>query len=549
MTQKIIAKYRNLFWLFAVLAALAFDQLFWEQPGGINFFIFILLAVLGGLIPLWMERTAIPWTSYLLLLPVVGFAALTFIRSEPITTLMNALLTFGSMVLLTMTLRNGGWLRYTFVDHIVNSFHFVLHALIGGILFFVKTRSKRTPTGAAIEKVDPAGDPKESQSNRAWLAYLRGVLLALPILILLALLLASADPIFGDRLLGVFDWLSLENLGELVFRLTYILAIAYLLLGAYFFGWVKSRDLTQQSPKAEGEKTFLGMVESSIILGAVNLLFLGFVLIQVTYLFGGDQNISIEGFTYAEYARRGFFELLAVAVISGGLFTALSWVTARKTKIQRWVFTILGWLLVGLVGIILVSAYTRLTLYESAYGFTRLRTFTHVFIFWMGGMLAALAVLEGTQKMKRLPLVLILMLMAFGLAINSLNVDRFIVHQNVRRAVLGQNELEEDPLDSAYLSELSYDSIPPLRAHYLDEALPGALRREIGGVLACRLESLDLPERIPLTSWHAARRKAVNQLQNLEDKLSDYRVAFSEDPWGWFVEFQGETYPCSLPWD
>jgi len=547
--NKIFIKNKHLFWVFALFAGFALDQLFWDKPGGINFFIFILLAVLGGLVLNWMENITIPWSSYLLLLPITAYAAFTFIRSEPITTLMNGLLTIGSMVLLTITLQNGRWLKYTFIDHIVNLFHFALNALIGGILFFVKTRSKRVQPSDTVNNDVPKESPKENKPPKPWMAYLRGVLIALPIVLLLALLLGSADPVFGSRLLGIFDWLSFEHLGELIIRLVYTLAVAYLLLSAYFFGLAKSGDLPKRSQNAEGDKTFLGMVESNIILGAVNLLFLGFVLIQFTYLFGGDQNISIEGYTYAEYARRGFFELLAVAVISGCLFTALSWVTARKTKTQRWVFTGLGLLLVGLVGIILFSALTRLTLYEAAYGFTRLRTFTHVFIFWMGGMLAALAALEVTQMMKRLPLVLILMLMTFGVAINSLNVDRFIVRQNVQRAVLAQDKDGENRLDTAYLSELSFDSIPPLRAHFLDGELPETLRREIGGVLACRLESLEVPERIPLTSWHAARSKAVAQLHSLADELSDYRVYFSEDPWGWFVEVNGETYPCNLPWD
>ena len=49
----------------------------------------------------------------------------------------------------------------------------------------------------------------------------------------------------------------------------------------------------------------------------VNLLFLVFVWIQFVYLFGGQANISAEGYTYAEYARRGFFDAPPAAGISG----------------------------------------------------------------------------------------------------------------------------------------------------------------------------------------------------------------------------------------
>jgi hypothetical protein len=44
------------------------------------------------------------------------------------------------------------------------------------------------------------------------------------------------------------------------------------------------------------------------VLSSVVVLFSAFVIIQFQYFFGGAANISIEGYTYAEYARRGFGE-------------------------------------------------------------------------------------------------------------------------------------------------------------------------------------------------------------------------------------------------
>lgn len=58
---------------------------------------------------------------------------------------------------------------------------------------------------------------------------------------------------------------------------------------------------------------FLGFVELSIVLGSVVTLFTIFVVMQFQYFFGGHTNINVEGFTYSEYARRGFGELVTVA--------------------------------------------------------------------------------------------------------------------------------------------------------------------------------------------------------------------------------------------
>ena len=76
---------------------------------------------------------------------------------------------------------------------------------------------------------------------------------------------------------------------------------------------------------------FLGFTEASIILGSILLLFGAFVLIQFQYFFSGQANISLEGFTYSEYARRGFGELVAVAALSLLTFQVLSVITMRQT--------------------------------------------------------------------------------------------------------------------------------------------------------------------------------------------------------------------------
>ncbi len=524
--------YKTLYWTLALVAAFSFDILFWEKPGGINFFLFVLVALLGGLVPIWLEKVTVPWTSYLLLAPVAFFALMTAIRAEPLTTLTNGLITLGSVVLFTLTLRSGAWPKLNLREHLSNLFKFLLNCFAGGVRFFSEV--KKDP-----QKTD---SPEADRPPKVLAPYLRGVLIALPILIVLALLLASADPVFGNRLSGLVHWFEIENLGEYLFRLVYILVIAYLLLGAYFYALVESEKSRPQAKEAE-RKPALGIIESSVVLGAVNLLFLAFVVLQFTYLFGGADNISIEGFTYAEYARRGFFELLAVALISLGLYYILGTVTRREQKTQRRLFSGLGLLLVAQVGIILASAYTRLGLYESAYGFTRLRTMTHFFIPWLALLLAGAAVLELTRKMERMPLAVIIFILGFGLTVNLVNVDAFITRQNITRAANLLPADDSPALDTGYLASLSADAVPPLVSAYTDPATPDGIRASLGGVLACRLAGRTEPAHSPWTSWHAARTRAKTLLESQADALSAYPVTLED---GWlYVEVQGKITPCS----
>jgi hypothetical protein len=536
-------KYKNLFWLLALLAAIGFDLLFWEKQAGINFFIFILLALLSGLIPIWLEKIRIPWTSYLLLLPLLFFSGMTFIRSEPFTTVINVLLALCALMLFTITARNGDWLKFTLRDHLVGIWKFFINCFAGGILFFIKT--KKDPEASSQTTTNTSQEPELKQPS--WLKqaapYLRGILISLPILVILGFLLASADPIFKSRIQNWFSWFRIENLADTIFRAFYILIISYLLLSAYYFGLFESKKLAKEGEEKPGIKPFLGAIEAHIILAAVNLLFVSFVLLQFRYLFGGSANINLEGFTFAEYARRGFFELLAVALISLGLFYLLSEVTKRENKSRRRSFSALGLILVGLVGIILVSAFTRLSLYEDAYGFTRLRTLTHVFIIFTGLLLISVAVLEVTRKMRRLALILVLFLIGFGVTINLMNIDRFIVNRNINRLLTPLNGQDTESLDTDYLLSLSNDAVPPLVDYFNDPDVPQSLRNEIGGILACRLSQIDQNRQQPWTSYHYARSRAFDMLLSQEAALEEY---LSGGPGSHSIIVNGVERPCYI---
>jgi len=84
----------------------------------------------------------------------------------------------------------------------------------------------------------------------------------------------------------------------------------------------------------------------------VDVLFVLFVIVQITYLFGGEANVTAAGFTYSEYARRGFGELVAVGVLSLGLIMTLAAVARRESRRQTTTFNALSVSLVILVGVI-----------------------------------------------------------------------------------------------------------------------------------------------------------------------------------------------------
>jgi hypothetical protein len=448
-----------------------FDQMTWNRQFGLQFLLLTMLILIGLLVMAVFEKKRVPPASYGLLVPILLGAVMTAVQKAGSTTLLNILLSLSGLGLMMMTLLNGQWPFYRIREVLGGGLQLAQSALFNPaclLIAQIKAHSSR-----------PAQAKKDTW-RKVW-SFLGGLLIALPLLFVLGALLASADLIFRTRLSGLFDWLTIENLPELIFRSAYILLLAYLLAGMLIHALTRSGNMKIFDPDEPMITPFLGHIEAFTVLVLVNLLFLGFIIIQIRYFFAGSANISLEGFTFAEYARRGFFELVGVAIISLGLHYLLSMVTKRSDRTNRRVFSALGLLLILQVGTMLLSAFQRLSLYEAAYSFTTLRTLTHVLMIWLGVLLGAAALMEIFNQFRRLALTLILVFFGFTLTLSLLNLDDFIAKRNVEHAIAGH------PLDAGYLLwNLSEDGVPRLFAYYQAESTPPEVKETLFAVLACR---------------------------------------------------------------
>jgi hypothetical protein len=252
--------------------------------------------------------------------------------------------------------------------------------------------------------------------------------------------------------------------------------VGFLALGGLAYTlWRPAADEQPAAPPAVGR--FLGFVEAAVVLNAVNLLFFLFVLIQLPYLFGGQLNIGAAGFTYAEYARRGFGELAATSVLVLGLLLALNRAARREGLREARAFNLASTILVALTCVLLASAFKRLLLYEIAYGFTEMRVYPHVFMVWLG-LLLGWFVLTLWLRPDRFALGVLIAGLGFVATLDLLNPDAFIVRRNFDRYQRGQGST----LDARYLARLSDDAVPAL-AQIVDR-LPPAERQIVDGRLA-----------------------------------------------------------------
>ena len=278
-----------------------------------------------------------------------------------------------------------------------------------------------------------------------------GTLAAAPVLLVVALLLVEADPLFA----GLVERTGVFLEGEIIGHLLFVGAATWVTAGA-LRGSLIPVGLSRTSLRGELRLSFATVTP---LLGGLSFLLSAWIGLQVRTLFGGAEYVAdTAGVTVASYARQGFFELIVIAGIVLAALLVVDDVLDRTAESARGKFRILGQVLVGLVGAVLLSAVIRLSLYLRFYGLTEDRVMALLVLTWVALVLAwfAMSVLRGVRA-RFAPGVLVLSAMWLGV-INVANPERWIVETNVRRAERGLD------FDVAYHAKLSGDAVPTMLA-------------------------------------------------------------------------------------
>ncbi len=204
----------------------------------------------------------------------------------------------------------------------------------------------------------------------------------------------------------------------------------------------------------------LGAVEIGVILGLVNLLFLSFVIFQVPYLFGGfDLVQNTPDFKLAEYARRGFGELVAVAAIVLPMLLGSHWLLKKESAKAQMLFRVLAGIQIVLLFVIMASAVQRLLILTGplGYGMTTVRFYPMVFMSWLATVFVLFAGTVLRNARQYFAWAALWSAFFVLVATHVLNPDDFIVRTNIALMQQGRE------FDAYYNSrDLSDDAIPAL---------------------------------------------------------------------------------------
>jgi hypothetical protein len=269
---------------------------------------------------------------------------------------------------------------------------------------------------------------------------LRATAIALGVLTVFVPLFATADAAFAHLLDAIVPQESADRPVTRTVVWCAVIALGGALLHA--------RPARPAHPAART----LARIEWALPLSVLVGVFAVFVALQLTTLYGGsDYVLRTAGVTYAEYARTGFAQLIAAAALTLAVIAAAGrW--APDEPLRR----ILLGALCALTLVVLASAYTRLHLYEDAYGFTRLRLAADAAILWLAGLFVLVLAAGATRRFGWLPRGVVALSATGMLAFALSNPDGRIADRNIDR--YGRT----GRIDISVLRGLSADAAPAL---------------------------------------------------------------------------------------
>lgn len=411
------------------------------------------IAIVAAMVTLAKRRyESVPGDARWLLVPALALSVLFALRDSEYLAAYNTLTFFATLALIATAISQGS-------EHRVLESRFrelAQSAVVVGITTFVGMIALLFSDVSFRQVAGARG------TSRA-IAAMRAALVAIPLLLVFGSLFASADPVFARLASDVFQ----IDAATVASHLALTGIIAWFVGGLLRATVLSTGRVNFSIPFPDGA---LGLTEVATALGSLVALFTAFVIVQLRYFFGGDALVqATAGMSYADYARRGFFELVTVSALVLPVLLSANALLRRATPRADIVFRALSGTLLGLLGIIMYSAIARMQLYMSVYGLSMDRLLATVFMGWLAIVFVwfAATILRGRERLFTAGV--LVSGWATLIALNLADPAGYVARFNIARAEQGKE------VDVTYIASLGADAAPAL-ARYLsrDRVTPPA---------------------------------------------------------------------------
>ncbi len=269
-----------------------------------------------------------------------------------------------------------------------------------------------------------------------------GLLISIPVVGILLALLSNADIVFNNLL---------KNFSiDFEFGTAFCVSVTFLLF--FFSGYCIMRFFSTKKLKEEvTSKRNLEPLIAITVLSVVSIIYLMFSVIQIVYLFLGGGSLP-ENYSYSEYAREGFFQLLAVSIINFlmVLFINNHFKESRVLKVLMTIISLCTYIMIA-------SSFVRIMMYIDAALLTELR----VWVLWGLSVLSLLFIAVIISIFKHeFPLFKysIIVVSVLYIILSFARIDYIIADYNFTNISSIDPEIAEQ--DYKYMTRLSSDAAP-----------------------------------------------------------------------------------------
>jgi len=493
---------RKKYWLllFGLIIGVSFDIFFYNKTLGISYLIFITLILVVLLVSFWGSLKKLNNLVWLFTVPILMLSSTFFIYSNQVLKILNYLIVPILIIILSSLVANlnkSDWSDIRFIGDIAKR-------------IFVPFRFIHRPFLTLSRMTDHSD---KGGKSKVLPKVIIGILISIPLLAIILWLLSSADIVFKNIFINIPVLKIFKHFLIIILVSVYAICFLWTLLKAFD---EREKPTNNSTYTKIHWKLFLDPVVLLTILILINTIYTIFSFIQFRYLFGGSSFIAPSSFTYAEYARRGFAELVIVTIINFGIL--IFGITFVKKDSKRILIILRAFLtlLVIFTFIILISAFYRMLVYEQAYGFTYLRIFVQAFMIMLFFLFIINIIYIWYQK---LPIIksYFLISLAIYIIINFANVDIIIAKNNINRY------FETGQIDMAYLKGLSYDAVPEMQRFFISvKSSPNLEDKQIAGQILeyFKERKSDLKDQKSWQSYNISKYKAEKIINEYIEPLN-----------------------------
>ena len=284
-----------------------------------------------------------------------------------------------------------------------------------------------------------------------------GLVLTVPLTAVVAALLMSADDGLQRMLSGIAERIFSEEIWNIILQLCLAVPCSLYLFGMFYTNTHLNGLNTLDENRCKQRIYNIRFVSNLIVYTAVTpicILYVMFFISQASYFLSAFTNSLPAGYTYADYARQGFFELFAVALINLGVLCFMSLFSQKAGREKPKALKFYSVMISVFTIILIATAISKMVMYIDNYGLTELRVYTSWFMLLLAFTFVMIIVKQFRFDMQFAKHFSIMFTVMFAILCFS-RPEAFIAKYNIEMYEAGYL----DELDTATILKMSDDGL------------------------------------------------------------------------------------------